>query len=154
MRFLPSFRQWSDRRWLVVIGSTAGLALLTLIVSLALALSGWRSGPQVQFQCESCGHSWRDVVREANVCPKCRCSGATRLHYRCPTCSTVFAGLERLKVGVGQYKYRLPGQKEWSAQLPEALVCPSCKLSSADFYNCAAPAPGGRDVDNAPRLAQ
>ena len=81
-----------------------------------------------------CGNEWEAKSQVTPKCPKCGSPAYTISRYRCPRCMKVFPGLDSMKLGPGQFRYRLHGAKEWQHRKPTKLVCPNCGLRSGVIY--------------------
>ena len=133
-------------KWKLVAGAAALLAAGGILLAVLLDTFGSSGGqgPSTHFACESCGHEWDAAMKATPACPQCGAAPVLASRYRCPKCRHEFVGIERQKIGVGRFRYRLPGEKEWRNQRPTLLTCPQCRYRSPEIESLhGIPAVGG-----------
>jgi len=133
------------RKVMIVAVAAAVVAAGVLVVgAIHTFSSSGRTAPARHFVCESCGHEWDAAMTADPKCPRCSERPVLKAHYRCPKCDKTFVGLDRQKLGVGKFRYRVPGTSEWLGEIPRELTCPHCRFTSADIYQRGLRArPGG-----------
>ena len=142
-----------DRRVAILAVAAATVAVAVLVIgALHTFSSPGPSAPARHFVCDSCGHEWDAPLAADPKCPQCGGRPVLKSRYRCPKCKETFVGLERQKLDVGKFRYRLPGTAKWLDRIPTELTCPHCKFTSADIYQHGLPAqPGGESSTSPPR---
>ncbi len=133
MAGLPSLDSLRTRWPLVAICAVAAVAIAIAVLACWHAVVG-PAGQKMHFTCDACGYQWDEPAGTSHACPKCGGAAVLKVYFNCPQCGNVFCGLEMVKDGVGRFRYRLAGAKEWSTIRPASPTCPKCKVASPDIY--------------------
>lgn len=126
----PSGGKWKT---VAAVAVAVGCVALLVVVLVRTFVTPGSAGPDTGFVCEACDHQWDAPMQALPTCPKCGGRPILPSRYRCPECRHEFVGIERQKIGVGKFRYRLAGTQEWLGQRPTLLTCPHCEYSSPDI---------------------